>query len=760
MDDMRNRGYSAFPRMPHWLAEDDPQMLDLASRMSHAPNWPLSMGRRGGPWRDRRNSGGSAMSATSEDDSSYDHPHNDKSSQGSGGSGGLDAAIGHEIPIMIEAEAPPSMMPPPQQPQQQQNAPQQPHPQTSGMSGPEPPCVGQVRKSPQYATRTSSATDDVSGAHREQQRATRCSSAPPSMIDQRGNGTGRQAQQANKGSGAPQTRSATVPINPHNNVAKPFVSAFKNNSPRSQDPIMEESMQQQQQRPNSRHSSPAPQQQQQQYSGQNFQQLPAGNHHQQHASQNYPQQQDQNYQQHPQQQYYEQDPLYYGQQQWPNQGFFQQYPDYGGPWQQFYSNDPRMYEQERHYAPQQQQQQQPPLQHQRPSVVRTIPIYIEGQERPIVNENEASSLSSSPRAAPQLTRNQQQQPQRQQQQPQRQQPQHQPQPPPWQSQQPKLRQTFQPQFRQHFPQDRPAENAFQQFFNNDHPSRNQETQRPYYPEQQFYQQQQAAPPQQEQQFYQQQRPYTQQQQQHYGSQEIPIATQRESSPHPPPPPPPPPVKLTPLEKIEQVRSKTEEFMQKVDAFTGTKKDREFLYLDEMLTRALISLDDIDPDGNAEIRQARKNLIKDINSKISLLEKKASAGSAAAAEEKSPAPPTEYGDPAAVGVTDSAKETSPSLAGPSQESASKDPDNTKCDVAPTAYDSLTSEENKSSTAPADDKPSESTAATETNNNTNDVSGNSGSVTDGALKDAVVTEEKEDVIKEPIPCPAPAIPLPEK
>ncbi|XP_047737089.1 bromodomain-containing protein DDB_G0280777, partial [Hyalella azteca] len=466
MDDMRNRGYSAFPRMPHWLAEDDPQMLDLASRMSHAPNWPLSMGRRGGPWRDRRNSGGSAMSATSEDDSSYDHPHNDKSSQGSGGSGGLDAAIGHEIPIMIEAEAPPSMMPPPQQPQQQQNAPQQPHPQTSGMSGPEPPCVGQVRKSPQYATRTSSATDDVSGAHREQQRATRCSSAPPSMIDQRGNGTGRQAPHANKGSGAPQTRSATVPINPHNNVAKPFVSAFKNNSPRSQDPIMEESMQQQQQRPNSRHSSPAPQQQQQQqYSGQNFQQLPAGNHHQQHASQNYPQQQDQNYQQHPQQQYYEQDPLYYGQQQWPNQGFFQQYPDYGGPWQQFYSNDPRMYEQERHYAPQQQQQQQPPLQHQRPSVVRTIPIYIEGQERPIVNENEASSLSSSPRAAPQLTRNQQQQPQRQQQQPQRQQPQHQPQPPPWQSQQPKPRPTFQPQFRQHFPQDRPAENAFQQFFN-------------------------------------------------------------------------------------------------------------------------------------------------------------------------------------------------------------------------------------------------------------------------------------------------------
>ena len=69
-------------------------------------------------------------------------------------------------------------------------------------------------------------------------------------------------------------------------------------------------------------------------------------------------------------------------------------------------------------------------------------------------------------------------------------------------------------------------------------------------------------------------------------------------------------------------------MNKVDQFGGTKKDKEFLYLDEMLTRALISLDDIDPDGNNEIRLARKALIKDINSKISLLEKKAT-------KEKSP-----------------------------------------------------------------------------------------------------------------------------
>lgn len=72
-------------------------------------------------------------------------------------------------------------------------------------------------------------------------------------------------------------------------------------------------------------------------------------------------------------------------------------------------------------------------------------------------------------------------------------------------------------------------------------------------------------------------------------------------------------------------------MEKVDEFTGATKNKEFLYLDEMLTRAMISLDDIDPDGNNDIRQARKALIKDINSKISLLEKKASAFKGKASE---------------------------------------------------------------------------------------------------------------------------------
>lgn len=48
-----------------------------------------------------------------------------------------------------------------------------------------------------------------------------------------------------------------------------------------------------------------------------------------------------------------------------------------------------------------------------------------------------------------------------------------------------------------------------------------------------------------------------------------------------------------------------------------------MYLDEMLTRELIKLDDIETEGKENVRQARKNAIKSIQNSISLLESKAS-----------------------------------------------------------------------------------------------------------------------------------------
>lgn len=63
-------------------------------------------------------------------------------------------------------------------------------------------------------------------------------------------------------------------------------------------------------------------------------------------------------------------------------------------------------------------------------------------------------------------------------------------------------------------------------------------------------------------------------------------------------------------------------MSEVENFTGTKKDKKYLFLDEMLTRNLIKLDNIETDGKENIRQARKEAIKCIQKCIAVLEAKA------------------------------------------------------------------------------------------------------------------------------------------
>jgi hypothetical protein len=56
--------------------------------------------------------------------------------------------------------------------------------------------------------------------------------------------------------------------------------------------------------------------------------------------------------------------------------------------------------------------------------------------------------------------------------------------------------------------------------------------------------------------------------------------------------------------------------------TTTRKAKDYLYLDEMLTRNLIKLDVIETEGREDVRQARKDCIKLIQATISKLEAKA------------------------------------------------------------------------------------------------------------------------------------------
>lgn len=65
-------------------------------------------------------------------------------------------------------------------------------------------------------------------------------------------------------------------------------------------------------------------------------------------------------------------------------------------------------------------------------------------------------------------------------------------------------------------------------------------------------------------------------------------------------------------------------MKQVETFAGTRKDKLYVYLDEMLTRNLLKLDNIETEGKDNIRSARKEAIKCIQACINKLEATAHA----------------------------------------------------------------------------------------------------------------------------------------
>jgi len=82
-----------------------------------------------------------------------------------------------------------------------------------------------------------------------------------------------------------------------------------------------------------------------------------------------------------------------------------------------------------------------------------------------------------------------------------------------------------------------------------------------------------------------------------------------------------------IAKLDKIKEEVDILMNKIENFKGKKKDKEYLYLDEMLTRHLIALDGIEPEGQSEIRQLRKESIKSVNRCLSLLDHKVTDGNA-------------------------------------------------------------------------------------------------------------------------------------
>jgi len=80
--------------------------------------------------------------------------------------------------------------------------------------------------------------------------------------------------------------------------------------------------------------------------------------------------------------------------------------------------------------------------------------------------------------------------------------------------------------------------------------------------------------------------------------------------------------------IEHIMQEEANLRAQVEAFSGRRGEKPYLVLEEMLTRLLIKLDRIESDGRDDIRTARKNAVKAVNSTIDLLESRAAASASA------------------------------------------------------------------------------------------------------------------------------------
>lgn len=109
------------------------------------------------------------------------------------------------------------------------------------------------------------------------------------------------------------------------------------------------------------------------------------------------------------------------------------------------------------------------------------------------------------------------------------------------------------------------------------------------------------------------------------SQPQPTAKPDETDSKPAPQPKPEPIK-DPIERVQVIQKEVEELMKQVESFNGNSRaDKQYLMLDELLTRQLLLLDNIDTEGKENVRQARKDTIKSIQRCISTLENKVPAG---------------------------------------------------------------------------------------------------------------------------------------
>jgi len=106
-----------------------------------------------------------------------------------------------------------------------------------------------------------------------------------------------------------------------------------------------------------------------------------------------------------------------------------------------------------------------------------------------------------------------------------------------------------------------------------------------------------------------------------GSLHVEEPPQRTRSPSPVPP------NMTALEVIEQVLLEAARLKEEVAVYTGGRKEKLYLRLEELLTRLMLKLDRVESEGRDDIRNARREAVHTIQSVLELLESRTSETSA-------------------------------------------------------------------------------------------------------------------------------------
>lgn len=71
--------------------------------------------------------------------------------------------------------------------------------------------------------------------------------------------------------------------------------------------------------------------------------------------------------------------------------------------------------------------------------------------------------------------------------------------------------------------------------------------------------------------------------------------------------------------MQQILERVAKLEQDVKSFSGKKNDKKYLLLEELLTKELLALDSVDPEGRADVRQARRDGVRRVQTILEELE---------------------------------------------------------------------------------------------------------------------------------------------